>query len=170
MDYPRSKIGSIYIIYIKASSILDKLNNSKSVKDKSKTKKFKKKQDTPRYDTWKFKKLKHGTLSTKVVKDKTYYWYDKLHEKVGKPMWVLHKPSEYKEYSKRLKQLMNYAYCSQSIKRIFKRLETKPANFKYICWFLQAIFNMVICYSNWHVPFVGSTRRIFQWNSNQSNR
>ena len=45
-------------------------------------------------------KPKNSTLSTKVVKDKTYYWYDKPHRKVGKPIWALHKPSEHKEYSK----------------------------------------------------------------------
>ena len=84
----------------KASSILDKIENGKSIKDKSKTKKFKKNQDTPRCNTMKFEKQKHGTPSTKVVKNKTYYWCDKPHGKAGKPMWALHKPSEHKEYSK----------------------------------------------------------------------
>ena len=45
-------------------------------------------------------KPKNSTLSTKVVKDKTYYWCDKPHGKVGKPIRILHKLSEHKEYSK----------------------------------------------------------------------
>ena len=84
----------------KVSSILDKLDNSKTTKDKFKKKKSKKKEDIPKNNTQKFKKPKDGALSTKVVQKKTFHQYDKLHRKVGKLMWAMHKLSEYKEYSK----------------------------------------------------------------------